>query len=384
MDTETGKMNILFVLTYYHPYISGLSVHVKRLGEEFVKKGYKVTVLCMKHDKNLPGIEMQNGIKIIRARSIAKINKALMSLEWIWLLIKNLKGISFLMINLPQAEGWLAAGLGRLMGKKVISTYHCSVKAENSFVQQIIKVVNALAMFWSDRVVVFTKDYADSVTELRLFRNKLKYILPPIPNYSIDLKWKEQLKRRLGDCVIIGMVGRIAKEKGMEYVIEAIPKLKRALSRKIKVVMVGPTDPVGEINYKRKIMKIIEIYKEDVILLGKIPEDKMGAFYSSLDLLILPSLNSTEAFGLVQVEAMKFGVPVIASDLPGVRVPIQLTGMGKLIPVGNTKAILEAIVDVYNRRDSYIRKKLLVKALFSFEKSVGEWEDLFHGKIGVI
>ena len=54
----------------------------------------------------------------------------------------------------------------------------------------------------------------------------------------------------------------------------------------------------------------------------------MGSFYTCIDVLVVPSINSTEAFGLVQVEAMMMGVPVVASDLPGVRVPVQKQGWG--------------------------------------------------------
>jgi len=62
--------------------------------------------------------------------------------------------------------------------------------------------------------------------------------------------------------------------------------------------------------------------------------------------LVIPSLNSTEAFGLVQIEAMINGVPSIASNLPGVRQPVQMHGMGRVTPIGSSSALAEALIEV--------------------------------------
>lgn len=70
---------------------------------------------------------------------------------------------------------------------------------------------------------------------------------------------------------------------------------------------------------------------ERVRLLGFVPEDRLADLYASMDLLVLPSINSFEAFGIVQVFTMLAGVPVIVSDLPGVRVPVQQTGFGETV-----------------------------------------------------
>jgi hypothetical protein len=68
----------------------------------------------------------------------------------------------------------------------------------------------------------------------------------------------------------------------------------------------------------------------------------MPAFFAACDVVVVPSLNSTETFGLVQVEAMLCGTPSIASDLPGVRRPPRMTGMGEVVPIGDSSALAEA------------------------------------------
>jgi glycosyltransferase involved in cell wall biosynthesis len=68
---------------------------------------------------------------------------------------------------------------------------------------------------------------------------------------------------------------------------------------------------------------------------------------------VLPSINSTESYGLVQVESITCGTPVVASDLPGVRVPVQQTGCGLVVSPRNANALAEALIDILDRPDSF-------------------------------
>jgi glycosyltransferase involved in cell wall biosynthesis len=88
-------------------------------------------------------------------------------------------------------------------------------------------------------------------------------------------------------------------------------------------------------------------------LLGVLSPEEMAAFYPNLDVLVVPSLNSTEAFGLVQIEAMMNGTPCVASALPGVRQPVLTTGMGKVVPIGDANALASAILDILDRPAEY-------------------------------
>jgi glycosyltransferase involved in cell wall biosynthesis len=75
-------------------------------------------------------------------------------------------------------------------------------------------------------------------------------------------------------------------------------------------------------------------------------EEELAAFYSLCEVTALPSLNSTESFGMVQVESMLCGTPVVASDIPGVREPTGRTGMGMVVPPGDSGALAEALIRV--------------------------------------
>jgi glycosyltransferase involved in cell wall biosynthesis len=80
--------------------------------------------------------------------------------------------------------------------------------------------------------------------------------------------------------------------------------------------------------------------------LGLIPDDELAAFYHLCDVVVLPSTNSTEAFGMVQVEAMTCGTPAVASDMPGVRQPVLQTGMGKLFRLKDSASLAESLLEV--------------------------------------
>ena len=77
-------MRVLFSLTYYSPYVSGLTVYAKRLAEGLVKSGSEVTVVAMQHDSTLAtGVDL-GGVKIVRARPILKINKGFLHNFWVF------------------------------------------------------------------------------------------------------------------------------------------------------------------------------------------------------------------------------------------------------------------------------------------------------------
>ncbi len=111
--------------------------------------------------------------------------------------------------------------------------------------------------------------------------------------------------------------------------------------------------------------------------MGVLSSEELAAFYPNCDLLVLPSLNSTESFGLVQVEAMLHGTPSIASNLPGVRQPVLQTGMGQVAPIGDAQALAEAIVEVLRNRETYVRPRQEIAARFSTARTADGYEALF-------
>jgi glycosyltransferase involved in cell wall biosynthesis len=112
--------------------------------------------------------------------------------------------------------------------------------------------------------------------------------------------------------------------------------------------------------------------------LGNLDPVQMAAYYPNLDVLVVPSLNSTEAFGLVQIEAMLNGVPCIASALPGVRRPVQMHNMGEVTPIGDAPALAEALLKVFANRAKYKCDTAELARIYDPDSVAVEYEKLFE------
>ena len=112
--------------------------------------------------------------------------------------------------------------------------------------------------------------------------------------------------------------------------------------------------------------------------LGVLPPAEMAAFYPNLDLLVVPSLNAPRSFGLVQIEAMMNGVPVVASNLPGVRQPATITGMGAIAEIGDADDLAVKILDVLDHRDRFAGDPEAVARRFTPDACAASYEELFE------
>jgi glycosyltransferase involved in cell wall biosynthesis len=92
---------------------------------------------------------------------------------------------------------------------------------------------------------------------------------------------------------------------------------------------------------------------------------------------VLPSINSTESFGMVQVEAMTCGTPAIASDLPGVRCPVRQSGMGKVVPTRDAQALADAVVEILDHPDQFSGDVDAIRQYYSSEAVARQYDAIF-------
>ncbi|MBP9041719.1 MAG: glycosyltransferase family 4 protein, partial [Anaerolineaceae bacterium] len=150
---------------------------------------------------------------------------------------------------------------------------------------------------------------------------------------------------------------------GVEILLKAMPAI---IERHPDALFqfVGPYQHIiGEEQYFARLKPEIEKFERsgNWKFLGSMSPEQMSGFYANLDLLVLPSLNSTEAFGLVQIEAMMNGVPCVTSNLPGVRQPVTVHGMGEIFAIGDSKELADKVLAVLDN----IEAKRVPKADFS-------------------
>lgn len=379
-------MRILFSLTYYTPYISGLTLYVRNLAEELSRRGHEVTVLCMRHERGLPSEETVGGVRIIRATPLLAVSKGFVSIDWSVHAFRLCRRAEAIIVNLPQAEGVIPSLFAKAFGKRLIATYHCEISlpatVTNRIAEIVLRLSHSISLHLANTVITYTKDFGTHARELKNFIAKSVYIYPPVVYPHLDNRLQKMIKVKIGPNrgPVIGMAARLAAEKGIEVVLQAIPYIIAKLPRgdRLKIIIAGPKNPVGEETYRRRIEGMVGSLGDRVIFLGSIPPEKMGSFYREIDMLALPSLNSTESFGMVQVEAMHDGVPVVASDLPGVRVPIAVTGMGRTVPAGDIRSFARAAVDVLSNKQRYHRNRRAIERTFSVSAAADCYERVIH------
>jgi glycosyltransferase involved in cell wall biosynthesis len=122
---------------------------------------------------------------------------------------------------------------------------------------------------------------------------------------------------------------------------------------------------------------MIEALGKHWSFLGLLPPVEQAAFFHTSEVLVLPSINSTESFGMVQVEAMTCGTPAIASDLPGVRCPVQETGMGRIVPPRDSRALAEALIQMLEQPQNFNGSADSIRQRYSPETVARAYEAIF-------
>lgn len=376
-------MRILFSLSYYVPYVSGLTIHTQRLAEHLAKRHHDITVLTSQHEKVLAQNEVVNGVSVIRSPFLCMISKGLLMPWYPAQALTAVWNADVVIVNLPQFEGFIVSILARLLGKRLFCIYHCEVSLPkggmNFIAEKLLHFSNFLSLALADRVVTYTEDYGGASNIFRIFHRKAVYIYPPILVPKVDKQLQRKLKKRIGKKkkYYIGVAARLSADKGIEFLLQGTPILRKSLGENFVILVAGPRNPVGEDKYRRTVEEHLKKWNADVLFFDTLPSEKMGSFYSLLDVLVLPSINSTEAFGMVQVEAMLCGVPVVASNLPGVRIPIKLTGMGELAKAKDAQDFASKIIQVLKHKERYLKKREFIEKKFSFKNTIAQYEELF-------
>lgn len=343
-------MNILVCLTYYRPHYSGLTIYAERLARALAEAGHQVTVLTSRYDHNLPAQIEQDGVKVMRLNVAWRVSKGVIMPSMPFQAFQLAKKADVVHLHVPQLDASYIAVLSRLIGKPVVLTYHCDLMLPKGLVHKIANQVSHLANHVSaiaaNVIVTNTRDYAEHSPFLRHYLNKVQVIQPPTELPPVSEAEIEQLRMKVGiqnDEQVIVMAARMATEKGVEFLVQAMPEV---LERhpKARVLFVGQHENVfGEEAYALKLTPLIERLGKAWSFLGVLPSKELAAVFHLANVLVLPSINSTESYGMVQVEAMTCGTPVVATDLPGVRQPVAMTGMGLVVPPQDAKALAHAI-----------------------------------------
>jgi glycosyltransferase involved in cell wall biosynthesis len=381
-------MRILLALTYYRPHVSGLTIYVERLGRALAERGHEVTVLTSRYAPDLPRTDELDGVRVVRVPVAFRVSKGVVMPTYGLEATRQVLAHDVLSVHLPQFDAWGLAIRGRLLHRPCVLTYHCDLRlppgALNRVAERVVGAANGVAARFADRIVAYTADYAEHSPLLRRHARKLEIVGPPVVMPSpaaADVSAFRALHAPDGGP-LVGFAARFAAEKGVDTLLAAFPAVLERFPR-ATVLFAGPHDGiVGEEAYRRALAPAIEALGARWRFLGTLdPAREMPAFFGALDALVVPSVNSTESFGLVQVEAMLCGTPVVASDLPGVRQPVRTTGMGEIVPTRDAAALAAAVGRVLDAPERYRRPRSEIAALFDPARTVDAYEALFEREL---
>lgn len=376
-------LKILICILYYFPHRTGMQLYIQRISEELVRRGHQVTILTARHQPNLPAEEMINGVRVVRLWAPPiPISRGMIMPAYPWVAHRLIRQHDVVSIHVPMLETMLISLLALLNGRQVIATHHGDLilpaGAVNRFIQSAMFAMYRFMAKHAARLIAYSEDYADHSYYLLPFRDKVSVIYPPVHMPLPNPQRAEELRHQWsnGDqAPIIGFAGRFVEEKRPDLLIRALDVINQHYPG-AKIVFAGEYNIRYENTWARY-QQIVEQYRGQLIFLGMLDNmQAMADFFAACDVLALTS--DSECFALVQVEAMLCGTPVIMTNTPGGRVPVQMTGMGRLADVGDAASIGEAIVAVLRDPAAYRRPREEVEKHFSFEETVNRYEQHFR------
>jgi glycosyltransferase involved in cell wall biosynthesis len=369
------------VLTYYAPHRTGLTLYVQRLAEALSARGHVVTVLTTQFRRTLPRQEVLNGVRIVRVPSALRISRGQVAPGLAVSLHRLIKEHGVVNVHSPMLEAPLVVRLARRLGRPVVITHHGDLVLPsgvlNRLIQYTVRRLFSSAARRANQIVVYSDDYAEHSAYVAPWITKSRAIYPPIVVPEASANSRERLRATLGigDRPLIGYAGRFVEEKRPDLILRALAHLDGMLPS-AHVAFAGQYQMPYERFYER-CLPLVERHRERVHFLGLLERDQdVADFYAACDVLVLPS--RTECFGLVQVEAMLCGTPVVVSDIPGAREPVRVTGMGRVVRERDTLALALAIRDVIERRAEYCQPRVAIEKIFSLQHTVDQYEQLFR------
>ena len=377
-------LRVLIALTYYRPHVSGLTVYAERLARGLARRGHRVTVLTSRFAPGLVAREVVDGVEVVRIPVASKLSKGVVMPLFPAYAAAFVARSDVVNIHMPQLEASLLAALALARRRGIVLTYQCDLRLPHGLVNRVVEAslrpLNQLAASAAHAIVVTSEDYASHSGFLSRHAAKIRPIAALIdqgePRPEIIARLAQRW--RFGDGPRIGFAARFAAEKGVEVLLRALSDVFAARPDARVVFSGAYKDTIGEEEYWRRLEPMIERHREHLEFLDLLPADAMPSFYAACDVLAVTSLNSTEAFGLVQVEAMLAGTPVVATDLPGVREAVRRTGMGVIVPPNDPKALASALLEVIGNRAAYVKPRSEIVASFDLERSIEEYEKLFR------
>ena len=344
-------LRVLHVYKDYPPVLGGIEKHIHTLAHLQARQGFRVTVLvtnparfphCLRTHTTVEG-----PVRVIRAGRLLTTASTPISPQQALYQMRLDADIVHLHFPYPPGE---IANLLRRRPTPTVMTYHSDVVRQ----QRILRVYRPLlhrVLTRTDAIIATSPRYAETSPYLQRVRSRVH----PIP-LGIDLTpflhtdpARARELRRQGlpahvDVPLVLFVGRLRYYKGVDVLLRAIAALKDV---HLWIVGTGPMEARW-----RELARRLALDAR-VRFWGEVPEERLPLFYAAADLFVLPATSRAEAFGLVQVEAMASGLPVVSTELGTGTSYVNIHGeTGLVVPPGDVEALRVALRELIDQPDT--------------------------------
>ncbi len=345
-------MRVLQLSWEYPPRIvGGLSRHVYGLSRALARKGVEVVVVTLEYP-GLPEVEVEGNLKVVRVQSSGYPSPDFPA----WVHQFNLRMLEAALrehrasgFDLIHAHDWLSATAGialkHMARRPLISTFHSTECGRRSGIRDPLQRHIAEVEWWqayeSWRTIVCS-GYMKGELErcLGVPTDKIDVVpngFTPLPSLDPGADPRSIRRRYAADHEkLVLFVGRMVHEKGVEVLVDAaLDLLRRRSDAKFVLAGDGPLR-VG-------LMRMVESRgaAEKFYFLGFVSDEELAELYAVADVAVFPSIY--EPFGIVALEAMSAGKPVVASDVGGLAEVVEHMVSGLKVPCCDPRALADAI-----------------------------------------
>lgn len=350
---------ILIASEFFHPHWTGISKAIFFAAKDLIRRGDSITVVTTQFKKELTTYEKLQDMTVIRVPYLFKISRTYFAPQTLMAILRCMHSIDTVLINSPHSNILFIALIAKLFRKKLIIFHQGDLNLPrqsgnlitNWVIEKIFDLSTISAFFIADTISTFTFDYAKHSRVMRYF---IKKCIPYIPSLKKPTAIKpnsiqKKLKTFSESHILIGFAGRFVEEKGFDILLQSIPNIIKKIPNAL-FVFAGETN-MGYEHFYEKNKERINDNKDRILFLGLLNNNELTFFYNSLTIFILPSRS--DCLALTQVEAGLAGCPLVVTDIPGARMLVKETGIGRLCNPNDPKSLAESIIYVINNLNTY-------------------------------
>lgn len=339
-------MKILQVNKYYSPKIGGIEHVIQQIAEGLNDRTDMTVLVCQ--DRKAPRTEETvNGVKVIRSRTLGVVSSMPVSLGFFSDFRTLARQADIVLVHMPFPLADLACLLSGYKGK-VIVWWHVDVVRQKKlmfFYRPIMKRFLGRA----DRIIVATEGHITGSAYLGPYASKCE-VIPFGVEDSLLEDGKKHLEPHTGrPDVHFLFIGRLVYYKGCDCLLRAFARMT---NKDTRLTLVGDGPLRQELENSAQELKVAD----RVVFTGPVDDERLREEIADCDVFVLPSSARTEAFGIVQIEAMAYGRPVINTNLPTGVPYVSLHGeTGLTVEPGDDIALAHAMDELAGDEERRVR-----------------------------